>query len=239
MIEGGTYPPHCPPLFPISSTVVRQKQSCKNQGEDMITAAAAASIRFVVLQRPHLSGMNFHPSLRKGKSLSQRVLAWAQVKLTTDSPKIIRHWRGICGIEAVFVRNAHLSLWEFRPQALRWRAPSMLAGSESWLNQTPTTSGLGRSVDSKRGHFNGRVATMSLRPGAAVLQCNTVYAFQPLMIGSPRKATEGQTSTAVAPYRAAVSMALSQSFAILLVPDHCRREFLETLSEIEWARANF
>jgi hypothetical protein len=27
--------------------------------------------------------------------------------------------------------------------------------------------------------------------------------------------------------------------AILLVPDHCRRKFLETLSEIEWAHANF
>ena len=33
-------------------------------------------------------------------------------------------------------------------------------------------------------------------PGAALLQCNTVYAFQPLMIGSPRKASEGKTSTA-------------------------------------------
>jgi hypothetical protein len=52
------------------------------------------------------------------------------------------------------MRNAYLSFWEFRPQALRWRAPSLLAGSESWLNQTPTTSGLGRWVDSKRGHFN-------------------------------------------------------------------------------------
>jgi hypothetical protein len=72
---------------------------------------------------------------------------------------------------------------------------------------------------------DGRAATMSCGLGAALLQCSAVYAFPPLMIGSPRKPTAGQTSTAFARYRTAFRWLGRNPSASLSVPDHCRREF--------------